>query len=215
MIMIAEDIFFPSSHISIATVRGPFIVNTAIQCIVSSDTLRCTTVVTAQALSLYSLSVSQIRAWFAQVADRRLSVVVMSEVEYAQVKRLITQHLRPFFASPFILEPIMSKTLANQTWAGSNVWWQQLPWWRLVWQGAHVLLFVYLSRLAGWCKPPPPPLLLLFIHSQKKVENKCVLWITEGLHHSVLSGLGFIKAGHHVKIETICLSILPFGLFEK
>lgn len=113
MMVIAPKCFF-SCSISIATVRGSLIVNTEIQSIVSSDSLRCTTVVTAQTLSLYSLSVSHFRAWLAQVADRRLSVVVVPEVEYVQAKRLITQHLRPFFASPFMLQPIISKTLANQ-----------------------------------------------------------------------------------------------------
>lgn len=110
----SPEVFFFFCSIAIATVRGSLIVNTEIQSIVSSDSLRCTIVVTAQTLSLYSLSVSHFRAWLVQVAGRRLSVVVVPEVEYVQVKRLITQHLRPFFASPFMLQPIISKTLANQ-----------------------------------------------------------------------------------------------------
>lgn len=112
MVIALEWVFFCS--IAVATVRGFLIVNTEIQSIVSSDSLRRTIVVTAQTLSLYSLSVSHFRAWLVQVADRRLSVAVVPEVEYVQVKRLITQHLRPFFASPFMLQPIISKTLANQ-----------------------------------------------------------------------------------------------------
>lgn len=91
--------------------------------------------------------------WLVQVADRRLSLIVMSEVEYVLVKRLITQHLRPFFASSLILQPIMSKTLTNQMWAGSSVPWQQLLWWWLVWQEERVLLFARLSWLAGVCNP--------------------------------------------------------------
>lgn len=160
---------------------GACFVNTEILCIVSSDSFRCTTVVTAQTLSLYSLSVSQIRAWLVQVADRRLSVIVMSEVENVLVKRLITQHLRPFFASSFILQPIMSKTLTNQMWVGSSVPWQQLPWCWLVWQEEHVLLFACLSWLA--CCVPSPSLLLMFI--QKKAENKCD-WIIPNCVYFVL-----------------------------
>lgn len=113
---------------------------------------RCTTVVTTQTMSLCFLFASQI--WLVQVSDRRLSVAEMSEVEYAQVKRLITQHLRPLFASSFILQPIMSKTLTNQTWVGSSAPWQQLLWWRLFWQAERILLFAYLSWLAGLYNPP-------------------------------------------------------------
>lgn len=51
---------------------------------------------------------------------KRLSAVVLCEVECEQVERLITQHLGPFFHSPFIMQPIMSVALANQKWAGSS-----------------------------------------------------------------------------------------------
>lgn len=71
-------------------------------------------------LSLCLFRVSRIGAWLVQVADRRLSAVVLREVECVQVERLITRHLRPFSTSPFTMQPATSGVLANQKWAGSS-----------------------------------------------------------------------------------------------
>lgn len=64
-----------------------------------------------------------------------------------------------------------------------------------------VCLFELFGRLV-------PSLLLLVIHRQKKVENKCVLWITEWTGSFLLvSGLCFIKTGCLFKIGAIRLPL--------
>lgn len=64
-----------------------------------------------------------------------------------------------------------------------------------------VCLFELFGRLV-------PSLLLLVIHRQKKVENKCVLWITEWTGSFLLvSGLCFIKTGCYCKIGAIRLPL--------
>lgn len=61
-----------------------------------SQTLRSGDRPKKKILSLCLFRVSRIGAWLVQVADRRLSAVVLREVECVQVERLITRHLRPF-----------------------------------------------------------------------------------------------------------------------
>lgn len=85
-----------------------------------SQTLRSGDRPPKKILSLCLFRVSRIGAWLVQVADRRLSAVVLREVECVQVERLITRHLRPFSTSPFTMQPATSGVLANQKWAGSS-----------------------------------------------------------------------------------------------
>lgn len=75
---------------------APFIVNTVSPCIVSSDSFRRTTVVTAQTPSLYSLSVSQISligagCWQEAVSscDVWSGICASEEVNYTTFKTLL------------------------------------------------------------------------------------------------------------------------------
>lgn len=145
--------------------------------IVSADSFRGTTVVTAQTPSLYSLTVSHIRVWLLQVVDRKLSVVVISSGRWASKE---VNYLKCKILSCFTIHRATRHVQGEYK---SNAGWQL---------GAVATVAVFAACLVGWTRPAvwdgwqAGPVLLFFftaVHSWPE-DNERVLWITDRLSQS-------------------------------
>lgn len=178
--------FFHPSSVVFPSARLHLIVNTDIHGIVWSYAPQRRPSSKKNHLFLCLFCVSRIAAWFVQVADRRLSAVVLREVEYEQVEWLITQHLRPFF--PPTIHDVASHVCGARQ---SKVDWKL---WSGVMVAAAVVLVMaaHLAGSANCCLPvwvvwqAVVPCSFTTTHSlRKKVEDNFVLKKTDWAESSL------------------------------